>query len=661
MANQLDPLQVKIQTQLLHATFLNNMALLKSNMPAIYEYYQHYKANHIQLAIDDNGSINLAVNNAFFYPEDPKAMSHQQVDTFLQSPLSLDFEIAPTESDTHTYQHEAVINKIFNQRREALGKHCAYGLKSGDQINFIAFIGSGLGHHISELHDRFSIRSLFIYEPDPDMFFATLHTADLTEWFESCQRLGGELTLKIGGSEEDFINDIYQYFKREGFFNLVQMYLYRHYRSDKTTDAFNKMNTLAYRYKAGWGFCEDEIIGISHTLTNISKNKGFILHNSGQTSTPRPPVFIIGNGPSLTDDIDYLKANQHNAIIISSGTSLKPLLDNGICPDIHVEQERPKAIYQWVKRIGHEATLKNIPLVCLNTVYPSILSLFKQPYIAMKSGDAGAGFIHDYISDKYTSLLFCNPTVTNASTSIAVNMGFSELYLFGLDYGFKSKESHHAKGSAYDEVKTFTLENELSVPDNQGGQINTTRIFDFSRGVLEMLLGEHAQVKCVNVSNGAYIKHTQYCPSKQLPHFTPINNKQQAVETYLADSFSNDYLISQDLFAEFQAIYPIFKDYIFLLCNCLDDVITKAQLTEAFTLQYKFVNDLNAGKEKRLFHQCFNGTLNYLQASIMDNVSRYKDATQQQEYIQFCINEMQQHLLFLLNDLHENFNKDARA
>jgi len=661
MTHQLDSLQLKIQTQLLHATFLKNMALLKANMPAIYEYYQHYQATHVQLAIDDNGAVNLAVNNAFFYPEDPKAMSDQQVDTFLQSPLSLDFEMAPTESESYTYQHEEVINKIFNQRRDEIGKQCAYQLKTGDQINFIAFIGSGLGHHIDTLYTRFAIRSLFIFEPDPDMFFATLHSVDLTPWFETCQRLGGELTLKIGGVEEDFINDIYQYFRREGFFNLVQMYLYRHYRSDKTTDAFNKINTLAYRYKAGWGFCEDEIIGISHTLTNISKNKGHILIDNAQPSEHRPPVFIIGNGPSLSDDIDYLKANQHHAIIISSGTSLKPLLDNGICPDMHVEQERPKAIYQWVKRIGHEATLKTIPLICLNTVYPGILSLFKQPYIAMKSGDAGAGFIHDYISDKYTNLLFCNPTVTNASTAIAVNMGFTELYLFGLDYGFKSKESHHAKGSAYDEVKSFTLENELSVPDNEGGQINTTRIFDFSRGVLEMLLGEYAQVKCVNVSNGAYIQHTQYCPSEKLPAFLPIKDKQKVVEATLAQSFNDDYFISQDLLAEFEAIYPTFKHYIFLLCNCLDDVETKAQLTEAFALQYKFVNDLQTGDDKTLFHQCFNGTLNYLQASIMDNVSRYRDITQQQAYIQFCINEMQQHLLFLLNDLHENFNQDARA
>ena len=547
---------------------------------------------------------------------------------------------------------------FINEKTELKG-NAPYILNPGGQINFIAFVGSGLGYHIEQLVKRYSIRSLFIFEPEPDVFFATLHTVDIAAWFSACQRLGGELTFKIGGTEEEFVNEIYSSFRREGFFNLVQMYFYRHYMSDKTTDAFRKINELAYRYKAGWGFCEDEIIGISHTLTNISKNKAHILLDEVKNNESYP-VFVIGNGPSLNDNIDYIKQNQNNAIIISSGTSLKPLLDNGIIPDMHVEQERPKYIYQWVKKVGHEELLKQIPLLCLNTVYPGILSLFKKPYVVMKTGDAGTTFINDYVSEKYQELFFCNPTVTNASTASAVAMGFKKLYLFGLDYGFKSKEEHHAKGSAYDDVKTFQLQNELKVPDNNGGEINTTRIFDFSRGVLEMLLGSNKQVSCTNVGGGAKIEHTYYADQQQLPKFIEIKNKKEIVEQYLNDSFSDDYVISHDLSAEFKAVLPEFQAYISAICDSLNDVVNKNQLTEIFSLQYKFVNDFEGDRSRKLFHKIFSGSLNYLQASIMDNVSRYREQAAQEAYIAFCINEMKQHLLFLLNDLSEHFDKDAR-
>jgi hypothetical protein len=636
------------------------MAFLKQNMPAIYQYFQSYTPNNAQLAIDDNGFINIVANNAFVYQADPKVMSLKQVEVFLQNPPSLDFEVEPVDIEKCVYQHEKVISGIFHKRKTELKGHAPYVLKPGGQINFIAFIGSGLGYHIEQLLDQYSIRSLFVFEPEPDVFFATLHTADIGAWFDACQRLGGELTFKIGGTEEEFVNEVYSSFRREGFFNLVQMYFYRHYMSDKTTDAFRRINELAYRYKAGWGFCEDEIIGISHTLTNISKNKAHILLNEVKNHQAHP-IFVIGNGPSLNDNLEYIKENQNNAIIISSGTSLKPLLDNGIVPDLHVEQERPKYIYQWVKKIGHEALLKQIPLLCLNTVYPGILSLFKQPYVVMKSGDAGTTFINEYVSDKYKELFFCNPTVTNASTSAAIAMGFKKLYLFGLDYGFKSKEEHHAKGSAYDDVKTFQLQNELKVADNNGGQINTTRTFDFSRGVLEMLLSLNKQVDCINVSDGAKIEHAKYAVHHQLPKMKEIKNKKEVVERYLKNSFNDDYVISHDLSAEFKAVLPEFQAYIAAICDSLNDVVNKNQLTEIFSLQYKFVNDFEGDRSRKLFHKIFSGSLNYLQASIMDNVSRYREQVAQEDYIAFCINEMKQHLIFLINDLSDHFDKDARA
>ncbi|WP_413701354.1 6-hydroxymethylpterin diphosphokinase MptE-like protein [Psychromonas sp. KJ10-10] len=406
MSSQIDPLLIKIQTQILQATFLKNMACLKLHMPSVYQFFQHYQPQKVQLAFDNNGEVNLSTGDQFVYGEDPKASSLAQVETFLKNPPCFDFEISLRNDENYQYQHEKVINHIYKKRRQELGVSSPFYMQDGGQINFIAVIGLGLGYHVEHLFKQFSIRSVYIFEPEPDVFFAALHTVDMSVWFNSCTSLGGELTFKIGGVESVFVNEIAQYFKREGYFLLPQLYLYRHYISDKTTDAFKLIRELEYRYKSGWGFCEDEIIGISHTLSNISDNKASILLENAKLYKKEQPVFIIGNGPSLDNDLAYIKANQEKAIIISSGTSLKPLLNYGITPDIHVEQERPKSIYQWVKKIGYENKLKEIPLLCLNTVYPGILNLFKQPYVMLKAGDAGTSFIHEYVSNKYLELFF---------------------------------------------------------------------------------------------------------------------------------------------------------------------------------------------------------------------------------------------------------------
>lgn len=661
MSSPIDPLQAKIQTQIIQATFMKNMAFLKIRMPEVFQYFQNYQPKMALLAFDKSGYVNLISNNKYVYQGDPKTSSEKQVDEFLKKPPCFDFEVLARKNTNYLYQHEKVLHEIYNKRRAELGAASPFQLDEGGQINFIAFMGSGLGYHLNKVFMEYSIRSAFIFEPEPDVFFATLHCSDISVWFDQCRQLGGELTLKVGGIEEEFVNDIYQYFKREGSFNLPQMYLYRHYMSDKTTDAFKLINELEYRYKSGWGFCEDEIIGISHTLSNISNSRAATLLESAKKEAKNTPVFIIGNGPSLDSALEYIKDNQQGAIIISSGTSLKPLLNYGIKPDLHVEQERPKSIYQWVKKVGFEDTLKDIPLLCLNTVYPGILELFKQPYVMLKAGDAGTSFIHDYISEQYLEMFYCNPTVTNASTSAAIAMGFKNITLFGLDYGFKSEDDHHAKGSIYQDIKGYKVKGDFKVPGNFGGEVHTTRIFDYSRGVLELLLEQNPDVECVNTSDGADVKLAPACKVEALCSIKPIPEKKNMVDDCLADCFDNSYSLSHNLCDEFKSVLSKFEGYVSWLIDCLNQVKTKNELTSVFSQQFKFVNHYADDKDKLLFHRFFGGSLNYLQASIMNNVARYPTGSKQQEYIRYCVSEMQGHLTFLLKDLADNYNKGARA
>jgi len=662
MADQFAALQVKIQTQMLQATFFKNMAYLKESMPSIYQYFTDYVPKRTQLAFDNSGLINLQSNGQLVYPGDPKLASSKQVKAFFNNAPCFDFEIPIRTNKNYKYEHERVLNELYIKKRSERLNKPSYELKNGDQINFMTFMGSGLGYHIEQLLSKCPVRSMFIYEPEPDVFFATLHTVDITLWFKMCQSLGGEVTFKIGGNESEFVNEIGYYFDREGYFNFPQMYLYRHYNSDKTDEAFKLINKLAYRYKSGWGFCEDEIIGISHTLTNISENKAKMLLEKAKLQKKSAPIFVIGNGPSLDNDLAFIKKNQDNVIIISSGTSLKPLLNYGIQPDIHVEQERPKSIYHWVKKIGYEDTLKEIPLVCLNTVYPGILALFKQPYVLLKAGDAGTSFIQQYVSNQYLELFYCNPTVTNASTSAAIAMGFENLYLFGLDYGFKSEDEHHAKGSIYQDFKNYKVKGHFTVPGNFTDEVFTTRIFDNSRGVLERLLEQNPSVKCMNFSDGAAIQLTKAAKTDDLPKFKKLKDKTKQVERFLNTSFNRNYTLEHSLEDEFANVLPEFKKYTCYLVDLLNNITTKNQLTDAFSVQFKFVNQHNEDKCKKLYFRFMGGSLNFLQACIMSNVAQYNSDTKAQaDFIQYCIKEMQAHLLFLFDDIKEHFNKPARA
>ena len=660
--NATNNLLLDIQQKVLSATFSHNMSILKKEMPDIYKFYENYVPKNINLIFDENGHVNLIESGKLVYQGNPLLESNNQVDEFIKDPVHTRYGV--TQGGEFISEHERVLEAIAKRREYDIGKAHQYKLAEHNQIDFIAIMGSGLGYHLESLFENFSIRSALIYEPEPDCFYATLHTIDINKLIESCRLHGGELTFKIGGNSNGFINEMSLMLTSIGHFNSSKIHLYRHYLSEKTDSAFKMVHELAYRFVEGWGFSEDEVVGVTHTLSNYSDNKHPTILGTAKEKIRQQPVFIIGNGPSLDFSFEYIRENQSNAIIISCGTALKPLLDNGIIPDIHVEQERPVLMHDWVKKVGYQEQLKKMDLICLNTVYPGILESFKKAHIMLKPKDFGATFIKEYISNKYAEIMYCNPTVTNAATSVMVAMGFKKLYLFGIDYGFKSETHHHSKDSLHykdneglAEIKTTA---DFKVKGNFGGEVFTSQAFDRSRMSLELLLQSNADVLCVNTSDGAKVALSTSCRIDGLPIFKALKNKHQFIQGFLNESFDNKNYRKIDFSKEFLSLLPQFSNYIKTLISASHRVKTRIELANAFSKQYKFVHDLQDKRGKLIFKCFIGGSLNYLQTYIMSNVYYYADVDKQERYIEFCIKTMNGHLEWLLDDLFEYYNKAAR-
>ena len=662
MTTQIDPL-LDIQTKVLRATFINNMAVLKKYLPDVYEFYKEYSPQRVKLTFDENGFLNLVSNGNLIYQDDPKASSDKQVAEFLKNPRNITYRVS--KEGGGKFEHERVLKKIVARRADDIGYSYQSVLYENEQIDFIAFMGTGLGYHLQSMFEKHAIRYAFVFEPDPDCFYCTLHSVDIGNMITGCFERGGQLTIQVGGNASSFVNEIARIFKRQGYFNVAKMYLYRHYFSEKTDEAFQKVHDLAYRYVSGWGFFEDEVISLTHTLSNISTCKFPSILKSAKDFRRNTPVFIVGNGPSLDENLAFLKENQNNAIIFSCGTALKPLLDYGIIPDYHAETERTAALFDWVDKVGHKEKLKQINIISLNTVYPEILKLFKQAHLILKHDDAGSEFISQFISDKYSLITYCNPTVTNTATSATIAMGFKKMYLFGVDYGYKSEEYHHSKGSLYFDKKaeqhTKEMKGDFQVAGNFVDKVYTTQFFDNSRMMLELLLNGNPDVTCVNCSDGAKVQLTQATKTEDLPPFSEVEHKQEFIEQVLVDSFANDDYLSLKPSKKFEALLPAFQRHLDTLVSLSKDVKSRVDLAEAFTAQYKFLINFHGDTSKKLFHRFMNGSLTYLQSNIMSNAHLYADLQQQEAYIQFCLTTMNEHLYWLFTELKNNYNKPSKV
>lgn len=663
---QLSDFQIDIQTKLLKSTFIKNMAFFQQHMPEIYQLYSNFQPEKVKLTFDANSEVNIVTNGNLMYANSPKAESIKQVDAYFKKPRQFASSVAFSENPT--YEHERQLKKLSDKRVAQLGeKHLASPEGTLKQLDLISMIGVGLGYHVEELMQRTQIRHLYIWEPDKEVFYCAMHTLDFQAVYTHCLKHSGALTIKIGGNENQFVNEIYTLLHQHGVFYMSRLFMYRHYHSEETDNGFKTLSQLCHRLLGGLGFFEDEIMSISHTLTAVKHKfpllKAPALFNNNLSEMP---VFIIGNGPSLDLHLEFIKNNQENAIIFTCGTALKAVLDAGIIPDFHVEMERQAATYEWIDNVGHKDKLKMITILALNTVYSEIYSLFKDAYIVGKPRDGGMDFLYEYIDvNDFPGAFACNPTVSNAATAFVVRLGFKKMHLFGVDYGFKDETKHHASGSLHNKKDYHgykaRVASAFSVKGNFCDEVLTTQTLDMSRASLEMLLEAYSSVECYNYSDGAFIQLSHPTKIEDINPLAAIVKKKEGLATLLGDAFSDDIYGDKDFTKLFEKKLFIFKQIIDeLRKSCKTNDIDRVQLSLLFSEQYSYIKQFQHNPEYELYFRFLNGTLNYFQTSIMSHVYYYEEVKAQKAYIKWALTQFDKHLNWLFNELNTYYNKPSQ-
>ncbi|MFL9598655.1 6-hydroxymethylpterin diphosphokinase MptE-like protein, partial [Aeromonas veronii] len=89
----------------------------------------------------------------------------------------------------------------------------------------------------------------------------------------------------------------------------------------------------------GWGFFDDNIYALAHSHTHLQDGIPFLKRWRNSSTFEQVPVFVVGNGPSLDQSIEFIRQHQQQAIIIACGTAVSALYKTGIKPDIYVAVE----------------------------------------------------------------------------------------------------------------------------------------------------------------------------------------------------------------------------------------------------------------------------------------------------------------------------------
>jgi len=179
-------------------------------------------------------------------------------------------------------------------------------------------------------------------------------------------------------------------------------------------------------------------------------------------------AFIAAAGPTLRQHYQYLKSiNKNEVLLIALDASVKPLLDNGIVPDV-VFSIDPAASFLF--NDVDLSVLKNTSLVYFPRISSTFISDWSGPrYVAYSPGE-----LYKELSKKIPkSTLFSAGSVIHPAVDFCVKSNFKDVILLGADFSFPGGKSH-----AHWDFWQESIDNPLHwLIDGHGNKVVTTPAF----------------------------------------------------------------------------------------------------------------------------------------------------------------------------------------
>ncbi|MBP0601001.1 motility associated factor glycosyltransferase family protein [Aeromonas sanarellii] len=517
--------------------FEQNMAAFRQYIPHIADMYEHYQpARPFRFFCNENGQPNLAWldDDVAVYGKEPYLICETLVTEFMEKGGLSKFSFSQ-EANPLGFMHVEYLNRLNAYLDDISAKEALLAHVPSEVPSALVF-GVGLGYHLGYLYERCKIGTLFLFEPDLDLFYGSLFCFDWAPLLSYLHQENLGLHILLGQDEETIVKDFASAIHSRGSFLVANAFIMWGYQSDKIKKLIERLQQEHYLLVMGWGFFDDNLIALSHTINNIERGVPFLQRDLRLSSKyQRVPVFIVANGPSLDGAISVIAENKDKAIIVSCGSAISALHRVGIKPDIHVETERTKIVYDFLVNLDDPDYLRDVLFLSTDVIHPDCATLFNQSALAFKLSEPGVVLYQNYFSSlrPCAALGGVNPLVGNIGISAPIHLGFKQLYLFGLDNGYKHKGHHHSRLSSYynDEESAGAL-GEMMYGDslwqregNFGGTVISNAMFDTSRRVMEQVLANNDDVRCFNCSDGARIAHARALPSGEIHLSQPVDKR----------------------------------------------------------------------------------------------------------------------------------------
>ncbi len=210
---------------------------------------------------------------------------------------------------------------------------------------------------------------------------------------------------------------------------------------------------------------------------------------------------VVGAGPSLNDNVDFIKESVGKRTICAINASIKWFSRNDVLPDVCTVCDPLDSLIPHIE--GVEGFSKDIPLVADPIANRAFVEMYKGPrYYVFSTVTAMTAGVDKVVGDMWE----IGGTVTSMAIELAYRMGAKKIHVIGADLAYPDAVTY-ADGVGHDVGKwNVNEETVVSVDDKM---IPTSIKFYEYKTMIEEQIAAYRNVEVINRSlHGAYINGT---------------------------------------------------------------------------------------------------------------------------------------------------------
>ncbi len=488
--------------QTLTQIYKKNISYLKSEHQNIFEKISSFEKKSVENYFIDfiDGSFELTdgkgkryYNCDPFYDAKYRAeninSSISGIKTIHTSPLSPNKE--------HSFDAKLFLNQYIDliKKKEIDENNLFYD-------KFI-FIGTLLGVHLNDINKKIKAKSYLITERSIEIFRLSLFLTDYTDLAAN-----SKLFFAIEENEtnlEKIIKEFLLYRYESNAFIKYEVASDSHIELlESCTNIISGQSKLVYPYSE---FLENYIC----SMRNIKKLKTGILNISvpGRVFYDYPIMFIA-SGPSLGENINFIKNNKNRFLIISVLSSLKRLEKEDIIPDIIISIDGNKTV---------ENSLPNNEKYYKNSLIIASISTHYDVFEKLNNDNCFLIQTHLSLFEKLGCVQ--GVSVGDSAIDIIKKLGFKTIYLNGFDAALDQDS-----GSTNDNLHAYNIQKDLEITNilrednidyvnkvlnvkgNFKDEVVTTLYYKMIIDSFNDITRDLRDKQIYNLSNGAYLNNS---------------------------------------------------------------------------------------------------------------------------------------------------------